>query len=211
MDHRRPSVGAGAGGGAGFEITQKGALLLGGKYLSRFDRRAFANTGDDPGFDLCLQRGFVFFKVLYQHAEGGARIEAGEDDGEAPDEKSVAPEFFDLKSQLAEERELAFKQASLGGGQFDRGGFEETLGGDVGAAWGVALRASKGHKFFKQDPFVGSVLIDQVQAVGAFGDEVRGGNLPYQTEEGDAFGREFRLGRDGRGRRWFESGPPPGG
>jgi hypothetical protein len=44
------------------------------------------------------------------------------------------------------------------------------------------------HQLFKQDPFVRSMLIDQIESIRSFRNEIRGADLADEAEEGNGGG-----------------------
>ena len=104
MDHGRAAMRAGARRGAGFQVCQQGALFLRRKDLTGLDRQALADPPGNFGFDLVLQRGFVFLEILHQGTQSRGRIAAGKKGRHGAHLEAVLPERFDMETEMKQNR-----------------------------------------------------------------------------------------------------------
>ena len=106
MDHGRAAMRTGARRGAIFQVRQEGALFLRRKHLTGLDSQALTDPPGNFGFDLVLQRGFVFLEILHQGTQSRSRIAIGKKCRHGTNLVTVLTERFNMKTKMKKNRDL---------------------------------------------------------------------------------------------------------
>jgi hypothetical protein len=165
MDHGRAPMWTCAWRITVFQIRKQGTLFLRRKRLSTLDGQSFADARGNARLDLGLQGGLVFLEIFHQSAQGGGWVCSAEQGRDAAHLEGVRAEWLNRKAETFQNWQRVSNH--FGAGRWER----DNLGRQQGLRWDAFLRVLQ-HQLLEQDAFMRSMLVNQVQPIWAFGDEI---------------------------------------
>ncbi len=145
--------------------------------LTGLDRQSLAHTRRNAGFYFLLQGRFIFLEIFHQGAQRSRRIAASKQDRQGAHLVSVRTKRFHLEAKTMQNLQLPLQQASLRRRQRHTDRLQQNLRGK-------ALPGALEHQLLEQDPLVGGVLVNEIQAVWPFSHQVSLTNLPDEAQQG---------------------------